>query len=245
MHPFVAEARRKATQQNAPASTTITTEAPPQMIGVDVTGMSDKQIEAMEARGKVSGVEIDGVLFPEKFTKGGAAKPKIFVRDTKHNKELFEKYGAKAFLKDGSINYSTLADVDILKEMKRVPGVSGTGKFAKPKCWKVLKQLNISRLPRLVNKLPMTKMKEKTLLSMEKAITAYVERGTPEAMAKLKRKSDKKRKESATRRQIRRFSKDKEIDQERKAERKSMKETEKLEHNLTKLKEMKEDIEIV
>lgn len=201
MHPFVAEARRKPTQLNT-TTTTTPIEAPPQMIGVDVTGMSDKQIQDMEARGKVSGVEIDGVLFPEKFTKGGSTKPKIFVRDTKHNKELFEKYGAKAFLKDGSVNYSTLADVDILKEMKRVPGVSGAGKFAKPKCWKILKQLNISRLPRLVNKLPMTKMKEKTQTAMEKAITTYAERGTPDAMARLKRKSEKKRKESAQRRQI-------------------------------------------
>jgi len=165
------------------------------MVGIDVTDMNNRQIAQMEDAGHVDGIEIGGVLFPNGFSQDSGKGPTTQVRDTTHNRELFKRYGAKAFLKDSSINYSTLSDKDVIGEMRRYPGVSGTGKFARPNCWKVVRQLSKTRIPRLIDKIPGTKLQKKTQLELEKHITNFIKFGTPEAVNREKRHQEKKRKE--------------------------------------------------
>ena len=173
----------------------MTTPPRPGMVGINVTDMNDQQIAQMEAAGHVDGVEIGGVLFPNGFAQDSGAHPTTQVKDTKHNRELFKRYGAKAFLKDGSINYSTLADKDVIMEMRRYPGISGIGKFARPNCWKVMRQLSKTRIPRLIDKLGGTKCQKKTQNELEKHITNFVKFGTPEAVNREKRHQERVRKE--------------------------------------------------
>ena len=165
------------------------------LIGIDVTGMSDAQIDRMEQSGHVDGTEINGVLFPSAFQQSATKGPTTRVKDTKHNQELFGIYGAKAFLKDGSINYNALSDKHVIEELRRYPGVTGAGKSARPNCWKVIKQLSKARIPRLVDKISATTLQKKTQMMLEKQITAFVKCGTPEAVERERRRLEKKRKE--------------------------------------------------
>jgi len=159
----------------------------PQQIGIDVTGMSPEEIEKLETAPTLEGELRNGVIFPKEFSEK-KEKLVIKVKPTKKNRELYEKYGAKAFTKDGDFNYTSWCDGDLIKEI-----IARKDKGKNKKRTIFLKRLGNNRLLKLLKAIPASKHKTETQTQLESSINKFIERGDPKAIAKLKRKQQKRK----------------------------------------------------
>jgi hypothetical protein len=167
-------------------------------IGVDVTDMTDKQIHALENASGVDGFVENGILFPQGFKNIAAPADRVYrLKDTKRNREVWGKYQEKGFTKDGSFNYKTWGDIDLIREISRR---KDEGK--KKTRTNFLRHLGEKKLIKIKEKLAVARNREETKTEITNAINKYLERGTPEAEARFKRRMAKKRVENIEKRKI-------------------------------------------
>ena len=93
---------------------------------VDVTGLSEEQVEAVEAGKIPMEKDREGILRPvptvRKITiplPGGKKVKEVLVRSTKQNQKLLAKYGDKIFNMDGKVNYKAMPIDDLCKKITR------------------------------------------------------------------------------------------------------------------------------
>jgi len=161
----------------------------PQQIAMDVTDLNSEEIEKLENARSIEGELRNGVIFPKEFSEK-KEKLIIKVKPTKRNRELYEKYGAKAFTKDGDFNYNAWCDGDLIKEI-----ITRKDKGKNKKRTIFLKRLGNNKLLKLLKAIPASKHKTETQTQLESSINKFIERGDPKAIAKLKRKQLKKKME--------------------------------------------------
>lgn len=179
-----------------------------QQIGIDVTGLSERQLKQVEDAKEMEGFVQGGIMFPSEFKNMQSPDEKVIkLKNTKRNKEIWSKYEQKGFLKDGSFNYKSWSDLDLIKEISHR---KDDGK--KKTRTNFLRLLGQNRLIKLKEKLAMARNREETKTAIATSINRFLERGTPEAEAKYKRKLAKKRIERA---QINKTKKAKKIEKEK------------------------------
>ena len=151
-------------------------------VAIDVTNMTEEQIDKMEENGKVSGVMRDGILVPDSFKDLEKPKPKLVLKDTKLNRDLYQKYGVKAFKKDRKVNWSQVGDADLIAQiMKR----KDKGKIKKREMF--LRTLGKNKVARLIRSVPTTSHKDESKAELIKYMERYVQQDDPSYLRKLKR----------------------------------------------------------
>lgn len=96
------------------------------MEAVDITGLSEEQVEDVEAGKIPMEKDKEGVLRPvpsvRKITiplPGGKKIKEVLVKSTKQNQKLLAKYGEKIFTMDGKVNYKAMPLDDLCKKITR------------------------------------------------------------------------------------------------------------------------------
>jgi len=170
--------------------------AEPQQIGMDVTGLSDKQIKQLEEAKEVEGFVQNGIMFPQDFKSMQSPEEKVVrLKNTKRNKDIWGKYQQKGFLKDGSFNYKTWTENDLIREISKK---KDEGK--KKTRTNFLRFLGTPKLIKIKEKLALSRLREETKSSIANSINKFLLTGTPEAEAKYKRKLKKIKAEKAEKR---------------------------------------------
>ena len=160
-------------------ATAPTTKAP---VAIDVTNMTEEQIDKMEENGKVSGVMRDGILIPDTFKDLEKPKPKLVLKDTKLNRDLYQKYGVKAFKKDRKVHWSQVGDSDLIAQiMKR----KDKGKIKKMEMF--LRTLGKNKVARLIRAVPTTSHKDESKVDLIKYMERFVQQDDPSYIRKLKK----------------------------------------------------------
>jgi len=170
--------------------------AEPQQIGMDVTGLSDKQIKQLEDAKEAEGFIQNGIMFPQDFKSMQSPDEKVVrLKNTKRNKDIWGKYQQKGFLKDGSFNYKTWSENDLIREISKK---KDEGK--KKTRTNFLRFLGTPKLIKIKEKLALSRLREETKSSIANSINKFLLTGTPEAEAKYKRKLKKIKAEKAEKR---------------------------------------------
>lgn len=170
--------------------------AEPQQIGMDVTGLTDKQIKQLEEAKEAEGFIQNGIMFPQDFKSMQSPDEKVVrLKNTKRNKDIWGKYQQKGFLKDGSFNYKTWTENDLIREISKK---KDEGK--KKTRTNFLRFLGTPKLIKIKEKLALSRLREETKSSIANSINKFLLTGTPEAEAKYKRKLKKIKAEKAEKR---------------------------------------------
>lgn len=131
---------------------------------VDITGLSAREVEAIEKNPELCHQSADGVLHPPSNMGGKKiVKIKLLKPPTKAVQALVDKYpGVKVLTNDGKVNYRKLPTDELLRRMVRRKGDARENMFeqlGKPFCLK------------LVDKgLPKSELKLKTKAELKKQI---------------------------------------------------------------------------
>lgn len=160
-------------------------------VAIDVTDLSEKEIDRLNEAPKIEGQLKDGILYPKDF-KTGEEKVVIRCKGTKKNKEIYSKYGTNGFKRDGTFNYSKWNDADLIKEL-----VNRKDKGTSKKRSNFMKILGEKKLLKLDRVLAGTHHKESTKTKLSLAINKYIRNGDPKYIAKLKKKQKKQKEERA------------------------------------------------
>lgn len=96
------------------------------MEGVDITGLTEEQVEAVEAGKIPMEKDREGMLRPipsvRKITiplPGGKKVKEVQVKATKQNTKLLARFGEKIFTSEGKVNYKAMPIDDLCKKITR------------------------------------------------------------------------------------------------------------------------------
>lgn len=181
-------------------ATASSTPAAPAPVAIDVTNMTEEQIDKMEEDGKVRGIVKDGILIPESFKELEKPKPKLILKDTKLNRDLYQKYGVKAFKKDRKINWSQVGDADVIKQVKKR---KDKGKNKSREMF--LRTLGKAKVAKLIRAVPTTDHKESTKTDLIRYMEKFMLQDDPSYQRKLrkaKKERISKKKEKQTKKEV-------------------------------------------
>lgn len=173
---------------------------------VDVTGMSQADIDRLETQPSRMFIDDNGIARPSHVattqplsitrihaTPKAQARPlpSIKVKDTKKNRELMDKYGDRIFDQRGKMNYKALPTDVLLGKLVRRKGDSRKN---------LLEVLDKPFCRKLLDKIPKSELKYKSKNELKKDIRKFVglaaEKTTRQKKKEKEERKDKKHKDT-------------------------------------------------
>lgn len=159
------------------------------MQAVDVTGLSEREIEAIEKGERRIEMGDNGIAQPaqqkkvKKMLVTNDSIVPIKVKDTKKNRQMLAKYGDRVFDGNGKVNYKKLPTEVLLGKLVRRKGDSRRN---------LLEILDKPFCRKLLDKIPKSELKYKSKNELKKNIRKFLG-----LKAEKTSKPDKSRKESS------------------------------------------------
>lgn len=162
-----------------------------QMLPIDVTGLTERQINELERNPSGLNIGSDGIAHPDARPKHArASKEVIHVKDCDKNVSLVKRFGDKIFNDQGKLNYKAFPAEELLKRMVRRKGDSRENLF---------EQLGKPYMSRLLTRIPKSELKLKTKKVLKNNIRKFLGLGvekthkqkSKDKKAKSEKRSDK------------------------------------------------------
>jgi hypothetical protein len=160
----------------------------PGTIAMDVTGMSEKQISALENASSADGIVKNGLFIPTEMLEATKADRVIQIKKTKRNRFIYKNYGLKAFDKaTGKIKPSALKPADLVKEIIKKKDVKG-GSQARTN---YLERFKPEKLEAVYNALGDVQLKQETRDEIKKVLMVHLSRADSAFKKKLEATRDR------------------------------------------------------
>lgn len=165
------------------------------MEAVDVTGLTDEQVKALEEDRIPTERGPDGIIRPVPNVRkisiplpGGKKVKEVVVKGTKQNTKLLARYGEKIFDSQGKVNYKAMPFDDLCKKIMRRSTKSQFDLFD---------NLGEKYTRHLLKKVPKTSLKLKSKDKLKNSIRKFLGM-KPEKTIKQKKKDKKEKKSEDT-----------------------------------------------